>query len=80
MYVWGSSTATRAESTPGVPTRPSVSRPRYFGFGRDRAQRSTSSSATMNPTLWRVRAYSAPGLPSPTTSQSASGLTESETV
>ena len=33
--------------------------------------RVASSSTTSAPTLWRVRAYSSPGLPSPTTSRSA---------
>jgi hypothetical protein len=32
-------------------------------------QRLASSSTTMKPMLWRVRAYSGPGLPSPTTSR-----------
>jgi hypothetical protein len=32
-------------------------------------QRRASSSTTMKPMLWRVRAYSGPGLPSPTTSR-----------
>ena len=35
--------------------------------------RSASSSTTSAPTLWRVRAYSSPGLPRPTTSRSAGG-------
>ena len=39
-------------------------------------QRPASSSATANPTLWRVPSYSRPGLPSPTTSQSTEGPRE----
>ena len=41
-------------------------RPRKRSFARPSPQRDTSSSATMNPTLWRVPACSRPGLPSPT--------------
>ena len=37
-----------------------------------RCQRRASSSTTMNPMLWRVRAYSGPGLPSPTMSRRSS--------
>ncbi len=67
MYVCGSRTATRG---PPTPVRPSVIRPAYLCFARGSCQRFASAFAISKPTLWRVPAYSAPGFPSPTMSQS----------
>src|SRR5271156_1644519 len=45
--------------------------PRPFESFQDESASPTSRSARRNPTLWRVRSYSGPGLPRPTTSLSA---------
>jgi hypothetical protein len=50
--------------------RTSASRPENFSRQRPSSRRA-SSSTTSQPTLWRVRSYSRPGLPSPTTSRSS---------
>ena len=57
MYVSGFSRARRAESS-----RISASWPENFDRQEPPCRRA-SSSTTIHPTLWRVRAYSRPGLP-----------------
>ena len=64
--VWGRRARPRRS-----PMRTSSARARSFPGGGGRRGDAASSSTTSAPTLWRVRAYSAPGLPSPTTSRSA---------
>src|SRR5436305_1468755 len=65
MYVSGFSNATRCPSI-----RTSAIRPLNLRFHEPPCRRA-SSSTTIQPTLWRVCAYSRPGLPSPTTSRSS---------
>ena len=65
MYVSGFSSATRWPSS-----RSSASLPLNFAR-HDAPCRRASSSTTIQPTLCLVRAYSRPGLPSPTTSRSS---------
>src|SRR5918912_2805643 len=65
MYVSGFSSATRWPST-----RTSATWPLNFPFHEPPCRRA-SSSTTIQPTLCRVRAYSRPGLPRPTTSRSS---------
>ena len=68
MYVSGKASTTRSAAE-ARPRR----RARVVAAGLAacrRACRRASSRRPRSPTLWRVRAYSLPGLPSPTTSQS----------
>ena len=69
MNVIGNASTTRSSpSAPGslVSATSALSRPPFNVTPR----RSASSRTASSPTLWRVRAYFSPGLPSPTTSQS----------
>ena len=65
MYVSGNASTHRSSPMRDSATS-ALSRPLRSVSPRRRA----SSTTTSSPTLWRVRAYSLPGLPSPTTSQS----------
>src|SRR2546427_785326 len=67
MYVSGSSSASR-----NSPSLTSASRPENFARN-DPSCRRASSSTTIQPTLWRVCAYSRPGLPRPATRRSSVG-------
>src|SRR5437588_450049 len=65
MYVSGFRSASRRPST-----RTSATRPENFERNEPPCRRA-SSSATSQPTLWRVCSYSRPGLPRPATSRSS---------
>src|SRR6266704_1139212 len=69
MYVVGLSTRTGTLST-----APSVTRARSPRRNGGSPQRATHASASQKPALWRVAAYSGPGLPRPTTARSCSAL------
>src|SRR5881296_1120187 len=54
----------------GTPsTSPAVARARSARRNGGNPQRATSASASQKPALWRVAAYSGPGLPRPTTAR-----------
>ena len=66
MYVSGKASTTRCVTDARLGDEGVVA----AGLERRRRAASASSPTTCSPTLWRVPAYSLPGLPSPTTSQS----------
>src|SRR5689334_4969640 len=71
MYVSGFAITSRGASTP-TPSRPSATSATALRCREKRAPtRVPSRSATRNPTLCRLPAYSRPGFPSPTTSHGA---------